>query len=400
MTADCDAVGDAAMHTFQPVPELAVAAALKAGTDNDCGKTYSRVIPSALNKSIITEDLLDERLSMLWKVRLRLGHFDPIGPLDEIQPAGTVCSDEAVQTSLEGVIQGAALLKNVGKALPLSAASVGRIALVGPNANYSFGAPTRSDPHAYYGPGKLCPQTKYWTAIDALSKYSSHVSYVAGVPEATSNDTTGIAAAVDLVKAADTTVLAIGTDKTWASEGHDAGQINFTVAQQQLIDQTLAASTTPVVVLLLSAVPMDISQLLASPKVGAVLHLGQPSVTILGAAELLFGKVAPSGRTVQTFYAAEYQDQISIFDFNSEQMSNFTTMCIHALITCVLALIAVRPGKSPFARPDCFDSNPVACPRGTNPGRTHRFFTGRPVVPFGFGLSYTVRTRAIFSPVS
>ena len=26
---------------------------------------------------------------------------------------------------------------------------------------------------------------------------------------------------------------------------------------------------------------------------------------------------------------------------------------------------------------------------GTNPGRTYRFYTGKPVIPFGFGLSYT-----------
>jgi len=24
---------------------------------------------------------------------------------------------------------------------------------------------------------------------------------------------------------------------------------------------------------------------------------------------------------------------------------------------------------------------------GINPGRTHRFYTGKPVIPFGFGLS-------------
>lgn len=29
------------------------------------------------------------------------------------------------------------------------------------------------------------------------------------------------------------------------------------------------------------------------------------------------------------------------------------------------------------------------CSMGTNPGRTHRFYTGKAVVPFGFGLSYT-----------
>lgn len=30
--------------------------------------------------------------------------------------------------------------------------------------------------------------------------------------------------------------------------------------------------------------------------------------------------------------------------------------------------------------------------QGTNPGRTHRFYTGKAVVPFGFGLSYTTFT--------
>ena len=47
----------------------------------------------------------------------------------------------------------------------------------------------------------------------------------------------------------------------------------------------------------------------------------------------------------------------------------------------------MRPGPSAWPRPDC-PGPAAACPRGTNPGRTHRFYTGTPVVPFGFGLSY------------
>ena len=105
--------------------------------------------------------------------------------------------------------------------------------------------------------------------------------------------------------------------------------------------------------------------MLTNGKVGAILHVGQPSVTILGVGDVLFGKSSPAGRTIQTIYPASYQDQISIFDFN------------------------MRPGPSLFARPDCTNHNPKACPRGTNPGRTHRFYVDTPVVPFGFGLSYS-----------
>ena len=112
---------------------------------------------------------------------------------------------------------------------------------------------------------------------------------------------------------------------------------------------------------------------------------------------------------VRSVYPSSYQHQISIFDFS------------------------MRPGPSPFARPDCTDHNVSACPKGTNPyrrpvlnrrcrcraismhprgrlpivrdgrvrnrrvrsrcvcgrGRTYRFYTGEPVVPFGYGLSYS-----------
>ena len=42
-------------------------------------------------------------------------------------------------------------------------------------------------------------------------------------------------------------------------------------------------------------------------------------------------------------------------------------------------------------------STKAPCTRGTNPGRTHRFFSGAPVVPFGYGLSYSSFSYGITS---
>ena len=153
-----------------------------------------------------------------------------------------------------------------------------------------------------------------------------------------SNDTSGIAAAVAMAKDADEVILAVGTDLTWAREGQDAESITFTDAQQQLIDRVAAASKKPVIVVLMTATPLDLSSVLANENVGALLHVGQPSVTILGVAPLLFGERSPAGRMVQTVYPKSYADQVSIFDFG------------------------MRPGPSPFARPDCTNQNSSESP--------------------------------------
>ena len=93
----------------------------------------------------------------------------------------------------------------------------------------------------------------------------------------------GIPAAVAMAKAADTVVLAVGTDLGWSAEGHDAATINFTAASAALIEQVAAAAKKPITVVLLTATPLDISAMLANPKVGAVLHTGQPSGAPLAA---------------------------------------------------------------------------------------------------------------------
>ena len=356
ITSDCDADADVYnKHHYYATPEETVAGVLKAGTDVDCTSFVGTHAQSALAKGLIDEALIDKRLTYLFKVRMRLGHFDPAGPLQEFKMSD-VCSDYALDLSNDGPTQSSALLKNEGNALPF-AKTTKTVVIIGPNANLS-----KAD-MSYYGPHAPCGNN-YWTMADAVASASgAKVTVALGVPNVLSGDTSGIAAAVALAKNADEVILAVGTDLSWAHEEHDAENITLTAAQTQLIAQVAAAAKKPVVMVTYTATPLDISAQLANPKIGAVMHVGQPSSTILGVGKLLFGQVSPAGRTVQTVYPAQYAADVSIFDFN------------------------MRPGPSAFPRPDC--AGGCGSSNGTNPGRTHRFYTGKAVVPFGFGLSYS-----------
>jgi len=344
--------------------EQTVRAVLLAGTDVDCGPYVNQHIAAAMNQSLVNISMIEQRLRNLFRVRFRLSHFDPLGPLDRISPA-EVCSAKAQALSLDGTRQSAALLKNSNATLPLNRSTVGVVAVIGPAQD--AGGRTIA---GYYGPQHTCYYPKFPGVIDALSSGGKVKTQRAlGVPTCDSTVTKMIPAAVNIAKSAGEIVLAIGVDKSMAAEGHDLKNIRYlycvpracvravvyaggllarwrllalrvvsdplppvasiTAAQTQLIEQVAAASKKPIVILLITANPLDISSLLANPKVGAVLHLGQPSTTVLGIEALIYGDASPAGRLTQTIYSAAYQEQISIFDFN------------------------MRPGPSLFARPDC-----------------------------------------------
>ncbi|GMH94018.1 hypothetical protein TrST_g4049 [Triparma strigata] len=357
IVSDCDADSDVFnSHLYTDTPEETVRDVLRAGTDIDCGDFVGNNAQSALDKGVITEADIDERLTQAFRLRFRLQHFDPAGPLQSLSEDDIVCSDESIELSHDGLTQSAALLKNDAATLPFDQDSLEDVLVIGPNYNLS------QSTASYYGPGNHCLDA--FNIVDSIDQFVD-ASGMFGVPDVLSDDTSGIEAAVDAAKKADQVVLAVGTDLTWAREGTDATSIAFTDAQAELIEKVSAAATKPVVLVIFTATPLDLTDVLANKNIGAVLHVGQPSVTIMGVGKILFGKTSPAGRMVQTVYKKEYQDQISIFDFN------------------------MRPGPSPFARPDCTEENYDDCEKGTNPGRTYRFFTGEPVLPFGFGLSYT-----------
>jgi beta-glucosidase len=138
VVSDCAAVADVNTgHHFAPDMVHAAAAAVKAGTDLECGFGKGQAYPAlvdAVHQNLITEVELDTALRHLFTARFRLGMFDPPSSYAYGRiPASENNSAQHRQLSLQAARESMVLLKNKDKMLPLKT-GIGRIAVVGPTA--------------------------------------------------------------------------------------------------------------------------------------------------------------------------------------------------------------------------------------------------------------------------
>ena len=135
VTSDCGAIDDITTgHGFTKTNAEAVAAALKAGTDNNCGfKNEYLDIPKAVAAGLLSEGQVDQALRRVLGTRARLG----ILPISTKTPWSNIAysanhSTAHRQLALRAAREAIVLLKNDG-ILPLRRAPA-RIAVIGPGA--------------------------------------------------------------------------------------------------------------------------------------------------------------------------------------------------------------------------------------------------------------------------
>jgi hypothetical protein len=149
--------------------------------------------------------------------------------------------------ALEGAVQGHVLLKNEGGRLPLQAAKIRKLALIGPHANGSvifLGGPN------YHGDNTLIEQNTPLLRAGAKLP-SAAVTYAEGCTvKCPSRD--GFGAAVAAAAAADTVVLFLGLDDTIENEGHDRVSLELPGKQAALATAVAEAATSSVVVVLVN----------------------------------------------------------------------------------------------------------------------------------------------------
>jgi beta-glucosidase len=129
--SDCDAVSNIHLFHFrQPDAAHAAAAALKGGTDLNCGSAYS-ALPAAVRAGLADEATVDASLARLVAARRALGiTADSRSPWSKIKPS-EVGTPAHRALALEAARKSIVLLENNG-ALPLGKA---RIAVIGTDAD-------------------------------------------------------------------------------------------------------------------------------------------------------------------------------------------------------------------------------------------------------------------------
>ncbi len=137
-TSDCGAIEDFfKTHNTHPDAASAAADAVLHGTDCECAANGAyTALGEALEKGLITEDQLDVSLKRLFKIRFRLGMFDPVDrvPYASI-PLSVLESAPHREHALKMARQSMVLLRNENNLLPLDRNAIRKIAVVGPNAD-------------------------------------------------------------------------------------------------------------------------------------------------------------------------------------------------------------------------------------------------------------------------
>jgi len=135
VVSDCGAIGDIYLnHKTSPTPAQGVAAAIKAGTDLNCGVEYEN-LADAVKQGHLAESDINRALGRLLTARFKLGMFDPPDMVKYSKiPYSVVDSAEHRELAAETARKSIVLLKNENHLLPLKK-TIKTLAVIGPNAD-------------------------------------------------------------------------------------------------------------------------------------------------------------------------------------------------------------------------------------------------------------------------
>jgi len=280
-------------HAITQSPEEAVALAVAAGVNMECGGLYKSAMRKAIADGVVTETQLDEVVRPTLRAKFKLGLFDHLTPDKmtwEKLPEYDTTESRALARKVE--VEGAVLLRNDSHILPLNK-DLKTIAVIGPNADLGQTGDYSPKP----SPNQLVTVLQ---GIRSHAESTTQVLYAPGLTSPLSMDTSKFPEAVSAAKKADVAVVVVGDNshpgggEQTTGENRDGATLNFPGAQRDLI-KAIYATGTPVVLVIVNGKPFTLDW--ESEHISSILVTWYPGEEGGDAtADLLFGDRNPSGR--------------------------------------------------------------------------------------------------------
>jgi beta-glucosidase len=357
IVSDWNSIGEMVAHGVVADNYSAAQLAFRASIDIDMeGRCYHKHLSTLLAQGIFTEELLNESVRRILRLKHHLGLFsDPYRACTKEREQKIVGCSQNVQGARSIARSSIVLLKNEGQLLPL-AKNHKILSVIGPLA---------ADKDVPLGSwrAKAIPNSAVsllegvQAAVDQHTTVLHHQGVALAIGERAFareltlnvSDRSGIPEAQKVAASSEVVIMAIGEDCFQSGEGRSQVAIGLSGLQEELLQAVLAVNKN-VVVVLLNGRPLALEGIIDQvPAVVEAWLLGSESGHAI--ADVLFGEYNPSGRLPVSFPR--------------------------------------RTGQTPIYY------NRKSTGRGVAPTDPFVFWThftdvdDSPLFPFGFGLSYT-----------
>jgi beta-glucosidase len=310
LVSDANAVFNLITHKFAKDKAAASAAALNAGLDMEMAMIESGYagIPAAVANNEVSIEIVDEAVRRVLTAKAKLGLLD--NPYVDVEQSQKVLNDPAHRIAArESAEKTFVLLKNEKNALPLDAAKLKSIAVIGPFGDnkrdllgpWCFAFDLSETISIFDGiKSKVGDKAKVEYAQGVAHERRIHPSIFDGDPNnrvddpADFNEEAEFSKAVTLAKNSDVVVLVLGEQQ--AQIGEQASRTTFELPGRQLeLLKAVAATGSKIILLLQSGRPLDLNW--ASENIPAIMDIWYPGTSGGAAvANTLFGDISPAGR--------------------------------------------------------------------------------------------------------
>lgn len=267
---------------------------------------YVLPLRELVNEGAVPMSVIDDRVRDILRVKFLTGLFDhpyqlELTKADEVVD-GEVNNLTALQASRESIV----LLKNDGGLLPLDADRLGKVAVIGPNADETSYAST------HYGP-LATDNVSVLAGLRKILDGKAEVMYAKGCDLVDSNwpdselfgaemlprDREMMDEAVGIAAKADVVVAVMGGGQRTCGENKSRSSLELPGHQNQLLKE-LKATGKPVILVLINGRPLSINW--AAANLDAIVEAWYPGAHGgTAVAEVLTGAYNPGGKLTVTF---------------------------------------------------------------------------------------------------